>query len=47
MPRVIQIPSINAWAYLGGETSERGADSDDPRYFYRFSVELSFTVSLF
>jgi hypothetical protein len=27
---VIQIPSINAWLGMGGETSERGADSADP-----------------
>ncbi len=69
---VIQIPSINAWMGMDGDTSERGSDSaephargildkdgrvmvlithntdygdafereaDDPRYFYRFSVE--------
>ena len=69
---VPQIPSINFWAYSGGGTSERGADSaephvrgimdregrlvvlithntdfgdawereaEDPRYFYRFSVD--------
>jgi hypothetical protein len=30
IPKVVQIPSINAWGGMGGNTSERGSDSAVP-----------------